>query len=101
MRLAGGPDLLRQGLDEFDRDRLAPVAVAADPDGLVAVPLQRQRLGALQASGGVEADRLRRTGGGRLDRGPVVGAGRVREEKESREQRNRDAHHLVGTIVAR
>src|SRR5262249_26109279 len=65
MGLTRGTHLLRQGLDEVDGDRLAPITGAAETDRLVAGALERQSLCALQTARGVEADGLGRTRGGR------------------------------------
>src|SRR5262249_38273330 len=71
LRLAGRLHCVGQPLDVLQHHRLAPVAVAADADRLVARSVERQRLSALQAACGVEADRLRRTGRGRGNGRPV------------------------------
>jgi hypothetical protein len=96
-RLAGGAHLLAEALDEVEGDGLAPVAVAADADGLVARPVERQGLRALQAAGGVEADGL-----GRSRRGVVTWphscADSGKGHRHGREQRNHETRHLVGTI---
>src|SRR4051794_11895775 len=96
MGLAGRPHLGAERRDGVDHPGLAPVAVAADPDRLVARAVERQLLGSLQAACAVEADRLRRTWGGRRHGGPVRAA-----TKEACEQRNDETLHLVARVPAR
>src|SRR5579883_3618714 len=59
-RLASGADLGGEVPDVLQHHRLAPVAVAADADRLIARPVERQGLRPLQAACAIEADRLRR-----------------------------------------
>src|SRR5689334_12593863 len=89
-RLAGGMHLGAQGLYKLQGDRLAPVAVAADPDRLVAHTIEGQGLRALDAAGRIEADRLRRPGRGCFDVGPVEG-----RTAQKNDQRNDETLHLA------
>ena len=104
MGLPLGTHALGQLSDVVDGDRLAPIAVAADPDRFIAGPVERQGLGPLEAARAVEADRLGGTRGRRGHRRPVRGCCRPigADAQYQRDQRNDDRYtkalHLVGRI---